>query len=105
MPGLSHGAFRLYVILAGAAAQRSAEGDYFPVTLKGLLRLHPGIAGRCAGTTTVLKQMAELQRRGLILMDSALHRNEPELPVRVKVLEAGFSEEFQIALADMVCLQ
>lgn len=87
MPGLSHGAFRLYAILAGAAPQRKAEDGYFPVTLKGLLKLHPGIGGREAGPTTVIKQAAELTRHDLIAMASSLHRNSPELPVLVKVLE------------------
>lgn len=92
MPGLSHGAFRLYVILAGAARQQGAEDDYFPVTLKGLLAVHPGIAGRSAGATTVLKQVAELRRHELVAMRPALHRNEPELPVLMRVLYPPRSE-------------
>jgi hypothetical protein len=90
--GLSHGAFRLYVILTGVARRQSSGDGFFPVTLAGLLELHPGIGGRSAGATTILKQVAELKRNGLISMRAALHRNEPELPVLVKVLEPSVSE-------------
>lgn len=86
MPGLSHPAFRLYVILDGAARQQAAPGGYFPVTLKGLLEIHPGVAGRRAGPATVIKHMAELRQLGLVQTRSTLHRTRPELPVLVKVV-------------------
>lgn len=95
MPGLSHGAFRLYAILAGAARQKDSEDGYFTVTLKGLLDLHPGIAGRSVGVSTVLRQVTELQRAKLINTRSTLSRGEPELPVLVRVLEPIGSETQQ----------
>lgn len=85
--GLSHGAFRLYVILAGAAQQAEAQDEYFPVTLEGLMQLHPGIAGRSAGATTIIKQVASLRRIGLLDTRAAIHRTEPRKPVLVKVLD------------------
>jgi hypothetical protein len=88
-PGISHGAFRLYVILEGAARQADAEGEYFPVTLEGLMKLHPGIAGRNAGATTIIKQIATLRSQGFLEMRAAIHRNEPREPVLVKILAAS----------------
>lgn len=85
---ISHGAFRLYVILEGVSRQLNAENEYFPVTLEGLMQLHPGIAGRNAGATTVIKQVATLRRHGLLDTRAAIHRNEPRKPVLVKVLAA-----------------
>jgi len=87
MPGLSHGAFRLYVILDAASREADAEGKFFPVTLEGLMRLHPGIAGRSAGATTVIKQVETLRRKGLLETRAAIHRNEPRIPVLVKVVD------------------
>lgn len=87
-PDISHGAIRLYVILDGAARQAEATDEYFPVTLEGLMGLHPGIAGRGAGATTVIKQVAELRRHSLIDTRAAIHRNEPRKPVLVKLLTA-----------------
>lgn len=87
MPGLSHGAFRLYVILDAASREVKAEDEYFPVTLEGLVVLHPGIAGRSAGATTVIKQVAALRKQGLLDTRAAIHRNEPRMPVLVKVLD------------------
>lgn len=85
--GISHGAFRLYVILDGAARQAKMEDEYFPVTLDGLMKLHPGIAGRNAGATTIIKQIATLRNAGLLDVRAAIHRNEPCQPVLVKVIE------------------
>lgn len=87
MPNIPHGAFRLYVILDGAAKQANAEGEYFPVTLEGLIRLHPGIAGRSAGATTIIKQVAALRGAGLLDVRAAIHRNEPRQPVLMKVMK------------------
>ena len=86
-PGLPHGAFRLYVILEAASREASSGDDYFPVTLEGLLMLHPGIAGRNAGATTIIKQVATLRRQGLLDTRAAIHRNEPRIPVLVKVMD------------------
>lgn len=86
-PDLSHGAFRLYVILEGAAREAGVEDEYFPVTLEGLIQLHPGIAGRSAGATTIIKQVATLRRIGLLDTRAAIHRTEPRKPVLVKVLD------------------
>lgn len=85
--GLSHSAFRLYYLLDVAARQRDAVDAYFQVTLKGLLEVHPGVAGRRAGSATVLKQLNELRRRNLIDLLSMPQRNKPGAPVLVKVLE------------------
>jgi hypothetical protein len=82
---ISHGAFRLYVILVGAAQDAGAGDEYFPVTLTGLIDLHPGIGGRKAGATTVIKQIAELRRGELIDTRAAIHRSEPRKPVLVRV--------------------
>lgn len=87
MPNIPHGAFRLYVILDGAAKQANAEDEYFPVTLEGLIRLHPGIAGRSAGATTIIKQVAALRGAGLLNVRAAIHRNEPRQPVLMKVMK------------------
>lgn len=87
MTGLSHGAFRLYVIIDAASREAKAEDEYFPVTLEGLVALHPGIAGRSAGATTVIKQVAALRKQGLLETRAAIHRNEPRMPVLVKVLD------------------
>jgi hypothetical protein len=87
MPGISHGAFRLFVILDGAARQANAEGEYFAVTLEGLMRLHPGIAGRKVGATTIIKQVDTLKKVGLLDVRAAIHRNEPCKPVLMKVNE------------------
>lgn len=86
-PGLPHGAFRLYVILDAASREAKARDNYFPVTLQGLLALHPGIAGREAGATTVIKQVETLRKQGLLDTRAAIHRTEPRMPVLVKVLE------------------
>lgn len=85
-PGLSHSAFRLYVILFGVEGQRGARGTFFPITLKGLKRVHPGIGEREAGITTIIKQFSELRRHGLVELRAALHKNQPDLPVLVKVV-------------------
>lgn len=90
MPGLSHGAFRLYVILDAASRKAKARDGYFPVTLEGLMLLHPGIAGRSAGATTVIKQVASLRRQGLLDTRAAIHRTEPKMPVLVKVLDPPY---------------
>lgn len=82
---LPHAAFRLYVILEGAARQANAKDEYFPVTLEGLMRLHPGVAGRPAGSTTIIKQIAVLRNLGLLETRAAIHRTEPRKPVLVKV--------------------
>lgn len=84
-PGIPHGAFRLYAILDAASREARAEDEYFPVTLEGLTRLHPGIAGRNAGATTIIKQVAALRRHGLLDTRAAIHRNEPKMPVLVKL--------------------
>ena len=86
-PGLPHGAFRLYAILDAASREAKAQDDYFPVTLKGLMALHPGIAGREAGATTVIKQVDALRKQGLLDIRAAIHRTEPRMPVLVKVLD------------------
>jgi hypothetical protein len=85
-PGLSHGSFRLYVILAAVARKRGSRGKFFPVTLNGLQRVHPGTAGKEAGVTTIFKQINELKMEGLLHMRATLYRSEPDLPVLVKVL-------------------
>jgi hypothetical protein len=90
-PGLSHGAFRLYVILDGASREAGVEDEYFPVTLEGLMQLHPGIAGHNAGATTIIKQVATLRRIGLLDTRAAIHRTEPRKPVLVKVLDPAGS--------------
>jgi hypothetical protein len=92
MPGLSHGSFRLYVILSGIAQQKNATDDYFAITLQEVVEAHPGISGRSAGATTVIKQVAELRRNSLVTLRAALHRNEPELPVLMKVLYPNGSD-------------
>ncbi|AXH66210.1 hypothetical protein SEA_SATIS_49 [Streptomyces phage Satis] len=86
MPNIPHGAFRLYVILDGASRQTGAEDEYFPVTLEGLIQLHPGIAGRNAGATTIIKQVSALRGAGLLDVRAAIHRNEPRQPVLMKVI-------------------
>lgn len=83
--GLPHAAFRLYVILDGAARQANAKDEYFPVTLEGLMQLHPGVAGRTAGSTTIIKQIAALRALGLLETRAAIHRTEPRKPVLVRV--------------------
>jgi hypothetical protein len=85
-PGLSHGSFRLYVILAAVANRRKSWDRFFPVTLNGLQKVHPGTTGKAAGITTIFKQITELKAQGLIDMRASLHRSEPDLPVLVKVL-------------------
>lgn len=89
MPGLSHGACRLYLILAGASLKAGAQDAFFPVTLAGLARIHPGTADKRAGLSTIIKQVAELRQRRLVEMRSALHRNQPTLPVFMKILYPG----------------
>lgn len=89
MPGLPHGAFRLWVILAEVAKRKGAPDEYFAVTLSGLKKIHPGTAQREAGVITVFKQLAELRKRELITTRGALRRDEPSLPVLVKVLYPG----------------
>jgi len=96
MPGLSHGSFRLYAILRGVEEQlvratqdqvvKGSRGNYFPVTLSGLRRLHPGTAKKVAGYTTLIKQVAELRAFDLLETRAAMPRNEPDLPVLVKLL-------------------
>lgn len=85
--GLSHGAFRLYVILDGASREAGVENEYFPVTLEGLMRLHPGTGGREVGATTVIKQVSALRKIGLLDIRAAIHRTEPRKPVLVKVVD------------------
>lgn len=85
-PNVPHGAFRLYVILDAASREAGAENEFFPVTLEGLMLLHPGIAGRNAGATTIIKQIAALRGAGLLETRAAMHRNEPRMPVLVKLL-------------------
>lgn len=85
--GLSHGAFRLYVILEGAAREAGAENEYFPVTLEGLMQLHPGTGDHPPGSTTIIKQVSTLRRAGLLDTRAAIHRTEPRKPVLVKVLD------------------
>jgi hypothetical protein len=82
---ISHGAFRLYAIIVKAAQDADAGDEYFPVTLTGLMDLHPGIGGRKAGATTVIKQIAELRKSELIDTRAAIHRSEPRKPVLVRV--------------------
>lgn len=88
---ISHGDFRLYVILQGIAIKAKAKDEYFPVTLEGLMALHPGITGsggwRSAGASTIIKQMASLRKAGLLETRAAIHRNNPRTPVLVKVLD------------------
>lgn len=93
MPGLSHGAFRLYAILAGVARQQKSRDDYFPVTLTGLQKVHPGTAEKSAGGATIIKQVDELRRRKLLATGSValetqtrLHRDKPGTPILVKLL-------------------
>ncbi|MFE0472526.1 hypothetical protein ACFW2V_13020 [Streptomyces sp. NPDC058947] len=85
-PGLSHGAFRLYLILAIAAHKEGSRDRFFPITLNGIQRVHPGTSGKPVGVSTIFKQIAELRAMDLLDMRAALHRNEPDLPVLVKVL-------------------
>lgn len=87
MADLPHAMFRLYVILSSASEVSETHGDYFPVTLRGLLELHPGVGGKPIGTTTLLKQTNELKRQGLIETSGTLHRNAPHIPVMIRVLE------------------
>jgi len=87
MADLPHAMFRLYAILSSASEASETHGDYFPVTLRGLLELHPGVGGKPIGTTTLLKQTNELKRQGLIDMSGTLHRNAPHIPVMIRVLE------------------
>jgi hypothetical protein len=97
---VSHGAFRLYVILEGVSRQLKAEEEYFPVTLEGLMQLHPGIGGKNAGATTIIKQVASLRRHGLLDTRAAIHRNEPRKPVLVKVLSARHENRDLAAVAN-----
>lgn len=97
--GLSHGAFRLYALLKGIAVQTGAEHEYFPVTLEGLTVLHPGIAGRDVGATTVVKQVAALRHAGLLETRAAIHRTEPRKPVLMRVLDPDVE---QMDLASIV---
>lgn len=94
--GISHGDFRLYVILQGVAIKARATNDYFPVTLEGLLALHPGITGsggwRAPGSTTIVKQIASLRKAGLLDTRAAIHRSSPRKPVLVKVLDPADPE-------------
>lgn len=99
MPGLPHGAFRLYAILDAASHEANAENEYFPVTLEGLMALHPGIAGRGAGATTVIKQVAALRRHNLLETRAAIHRTEPRMPVLVRVLAP--SEPAKVSVASV----
>lgn len=100
--GLTHGAARLYAILRLAARSLDAEGAYFSVTLAGLSRLQPGLAGKPIGATTLLKQMQELRKAGLVDLRGALPRHEPHVPAVLKVLSPP-SEE--VDLAAEICLQ
>lgn len=94
--GISHGDFRLYAILQGVAVRAKAKDDYFPVTLEGLLTLHPGTTGssgwRAAGPSTVIGQIASLRKAGLLETRAAIHRNNPRQPVLVKVLDPAAVE-------------
>lgn len=92
-PNLPHGAFRLYAILDAASREADAVDEYFPVTLDGLMQLHPGIAGRNAGATTIIKQVAALRGAGLLETRAAMHRNEPKMPVLVKLLSPHVGPE------------
>lgn len=85
MPGLSHASFRLFVILLGVEAQKGAQGNYFPVTLLGLQRVHPGIAEKVAGFSTITKQVMELRSHGLLDIRASMPRNEPNLPILVRL--------------------
>lgn len=98
-PELSHGAFRLYVLLKGVAVQTGEEHEYFPVTLAGLTALHPGIVGREVGATTVVKQVAALRHAGLLDIRAAIHRTEPRKPVLIRVLDPDVE---QMDLASIV---
>lgn len=91
-PGLSHSVFRLYVVLAAVSRKRGAQGKFFPITLTGLQKIHPGTSGKVAGFTTMMKQVAELRSLGLLDMRATLHRNEPDLPVLMKVLPPAAGE-------------
>jgi hypothetical protein len=102
MPGLSHGSFRLYAILAGVARQRGARDAYFPVTLTGLKKIHPGTAERVAGDMTIIKQVAELRQRNLLTTGSvalerqaSLHRNKPDTPILVKLHYPNSSQSWE----------
>jgi hypothetical protein len=86
LPGLPHAAYRLYALLAGVAHQRNARHAYFPVTLTGLQRIHPGTSGRAVASRTLVKQITELRKFNLIDVRAALDPNRPDLPVLVKVL-------------------
>lgn len=83
---LSHGAFRLYALLAGVASKRGIRDDYLSVSLAGLQKIHPGTSGKIAGLTTLIKQATELKRFGLLEMREPLHRNAPSRPIQVKAL-------------------
>lgn len=84
-PGISHAAFRLYAILLGVERRKGARGNYFPVTLLGLQKLHPGTSEKVAGFTTIIKQVAELRQHKLVVTRAAMPRNEPNLPILLKV--------------------
>lgn len=93
MPGLSHGAFRLYALLAGVAQQKGLHDTYFPITLTGLAKIHPGTAGKPAGFTTIVKQFTELRGRGLVesgnvalSLQTNLQQNHPNVPILVRIL-------------------
>lgn len=86
LPNLPHGAFRLYAILDGVARQRKARDAYFPVTLTGLQRIHPGTSGKLAAIVTIAKQLSELRQHTLIDIRASIDRENPSLPILVKVL-------------------
>lgn len=86
LKGVSHGAFRLYTILSLAACEKSAADRPIAVTLSGLMALHPGVGGRPIGVTTVINQMHELRRSGLLDIQGTMHRLDPGSEVVVQVL-------------------
>lgn len=86
MPGLSHGSFRLYTILMEVERGQEVRGKFFPVTLLGLQKVHPGTSGKVAGFTTIIKQVSELRQLRLLETRAPMPRNEPELPILVRLI-------------------
>lgn len=84
LPGLTHGAFRLYVILDEVSAR--TESEWFQVTLHGLQTVHPGSTGKVAGVSTIARQLGELRAQSLLDARHLFDKSRPDVPVLVRVL-------------------
>lgn len=117
---ISHGDFRLYVILQGVAISAGAKNEYFPVTLEGLQILHPGTSNpdgvSSVAPTTVIRQIASLRKAGMVATQGAIHRNDPRKPALIKVLDPSdpdldvsdeelYSDDYELNLAAIINAQ